>query len=170
MRRQWLLMSGALLLLWALTAQINHYLTGHGVHLFVGALYVTFTALQFPARSGLLLSAAAGLLCDAVAPVPPGTHLLLFAVAHALICKSRHRLPADHGTSQVIIALIANAALYLALSLILIVRQPVIAQLWPRLIWDLLLSEIFIALIGPWFFALQSRIIDLNRFALRGRL
>lgn len=170
MRRQWLLMFGALVLLWALTSQVNHYLAGRSVHLFVGALYITFTALQFPARSGLLLSAVVGLLCDAVTPVPPGTHLLLFALAHALISKSRHRLPADHATSQVIIALITNAALYLALSLILIIRQPIIAQLWPRLIWDLLLSETFVVLIGPWFFALQSRILDLNRFALRGRL
>lgn len=170
MRRQWLLMFGAFLLLWTLTAQVNHYLSGLSVHLFVGALYVTFTALQFPVRRGILLSALAGLLCDTISPVPPGTHLLLFAIAHALISKSRHRLPTDDSTSQVIIALVTNAALYLALSIILISRHPIIAQLWPRLLWDLLLSETFIVLIGPWFFALQGRILDLNRFALRGRL
>lgn len=170
MRRLWLLMFAALVLLWTVTAQVNHYLTGHGVHLFVGALYCTFTALRFPVRSGLLLSAALGLLCDAVSPVPPGTHLLLFCFAHALISQLRHRLPTDHDQTQILVALAANAALYLALTAVLIARQPVIARLGPRLLWDLLLSEIFIGLIGPWFLALQGRILALDRLALREHL
>lgn len=170
MRRQWLLMFASLLLLWTIVTQVNHYLAVWHVHLFVGGLFITFAALRFPARSGLLLSAAAGLLCDANSPTPPGTHLLLFSIAHALICNFRHRLPAEHTATQVIIATVANAGLYLALTIILATRQPIIVQLWPRLIFDLLLSELFLILIGPWFFALQGRIISLDRFALRGRL
>ncbi len=170
MRRLGLLLFGSILLLWAITAQLNHALSSFGIHLFAGGLCVPFVALQFPSRSGLLVSAAAGLLCDAVTPVPVGTHLFLFAVAHALMAKLRHRLPADDGITQLIIALVTNAALYLALTIILAARQPVIASLWPRLLWDLILSEIYVALVGPWFFALQGRILDLDRFALRGRL
>lgn len=168
MRRPWLLMFVALLLLWVITTQINHYLSGYQAHLFIGALFVTFTALRFPVPSGLLLSAAAGLLCDSAAPVPFGSHLLLFTIAHAIICHARHRLPAEHAISQLIVALITNAALYLALTLVLIARQPIIAQLWPRLLWDLLLSEAALVVIGPWFLALQGRIINLDRLALRG--
>ncbi|MCC6414918.1 MAG: hypothetical protein IT582_03295 [Opitutaceae bacterium] len=170
MRRTWLLIFGAFLLLWTITAQTNHYLSGRGTHLFVGALFITVTALRLPVRGGLLLSAAVGLLCDATTPVPPGTHLLLFAAVHALICQFRHRVPADLCATQLLLALAANAALYLALSSILIARHPLLAQQWPRLGWDLLWSEVFIALIGPWFFALQGRVIDLDRFALREHL
>lgn len=170
MRRLGLLIFGSILLLWAVTAQLNHALSGLGVHLFAGGLFVTFVALQFPTRGALLLSAAVGLLCDAATPVPLGIHLFLFAGAHALIAKFRQRLPADHDTTQLIVALAANAALYLALTVILATRQPLIAALWPRLLWDLILSETYVALVGPWFFALQGRILDLDRFALRGRL
>lgn len=169
MKRQWLLTFLSLLLLWVVVAQLNHYLAVWHLHLFTGALYITFTALRLPARGGLLISALAGLWCDANTAVPFGTHLLLFTIAHAFISKAHHRIPAEHPTTQLIVALIANLGLYIALALILTFDSPVIGRMWPRMIFDLLISQLFLVLAGPWFLALQARIIEIDRYALRSR-
>jgi rod shape-determining protein MreD len=169
MKRQWLLTFLSLLLLWAIVTQVNHYLAVWHLHLFAGALYVTFAALRLPARGGLLISALAGLICDANTAVPFGTHLILFTVAHALISKAHHRIPSEHPGTQLVIALITNFGLYAALASVMIVGTPLLGKMWPRMILDLLLSQLFLVLVGPWFFALQSRILLLDRYALRSR-
>src|SRR3954468_7409196 len=102
-----------LLLLWTLVAQLNHALTGLRVYLFVGSLYVVYAALMLPPRTGLIASLLGGLLCDATTPVWFGTHLLLFAAAHAIIFHLRNRLPRDDTTARVIIALLTNLAIFL---------------------------------------------------------
>jgi len=155
----------SLVLLWFGLEQFNHALSPLHVHLFGGGLYVVFFALRLPSAGGLLLSCLAGLWCDAASPVPLGTHLILFAIAHTLIRKSRPHLDTRHTPSLVLVALLTNAALWLALTAFLISRSPIIARATPRLLLDLLLSEAFIALIAPWFFALQNRLLLIARRA-----
>ena len=58
-------------------------------------------------------------------------------------------------------ALLANLALFLMFSFIQIARSPAPAVAWPRLIADLACSQIFLALVAPWFFALQLRAVTL---------
>jgi len=161
MRRRWLIIFATLLLLWVLVAQVNHYLAVWRVYLFVGGLYVTYAALQLPLRSGLAATLLGGLLCDANSPVPPGTHTLLFAAAHAVLFHVRDRVPRDETVTRVILALLANLALFLVFSFLLIGLSPVPAAIWPRLIFDLACSQVFLALIAPWFFALQGRAQEL---------
>jgi len=145
-----------LLLLWAVVAQVNHILDGHA-YLFLGGLFVAYAALQLPLRDGLAAVLLAGLLCDAGAPVPFGLHALLFAAAHAVVFNIRDHVPREETIARVFIALIVNLALFLVLSFTLVGRGPVPAAVWPRLIFDLVCSQVFLALIAPWFFALQSR-------------
>jgi rod shape-determining protein MreD len=161
MRRRWFILFLTLGLLWLLLAQVNHYLAVWRVYLFVGGLYVTYAALQLPLRSGLTASLLAGLLCDANSQVLPGTHVLLFAVGHAVVFHLRDRLPRDQTVTRVIIALLANLGIFLVFSFLLIGRSPAPAAIWPRLILDLVCSQVFIALVAPWFFALQSRAFGL---------
>ena len=149
------------LLLWALVAQANHYLAEAHVYLFVGGLLVIHAALELPLRSGLAVSLLAGCVCDSHALVPFGTHALLFAGAHAILFNLRDRLPLDEITGRVVIALFANLALFLALSFVEIDLSPAPAASWLRLFADLACSQVFLALIAPWFFALQSRAIAL---------
>jgi len=149
----------SLALLWFGLAQLNHALSPLHMHLFAGALYVVFGALRLRSASGLALSCLAGLWCDAASPVPFGTHLVLFALAHTLIRKSRSHLDTRHTPSLVLVALLTNAALWLALSIFLIAHTPIIARATLRLLLDLILSEALIALIAPWFFALQNRLL-----------
>ena len=152
-----------LLLLWTLVAQVNHALADLRVYLFVGGLYVTFAALKLPLRPGLGASLLGGLVCDANSPVSFGTHTLLFAAAHAVIYHLRDRLPRDDTVARVIAALLANLALFLVFSFIQIARSPAPAAAWPRLIADLVCSQVFLTLVAPWFFALQHRTLVLTR-------
>lgn len=168
MRRRWLVLFLTLGLLWLLLAQVNHHLAGWRIHLFAGGLYVTYAALQLPLRPGLVACLLAGLLCDANSQVVPGTHVLLFAAGHAVLFHLRDRLPRDQTAGCVIIALLANLALFLVFSFLLIGRAPVPAAIWPRLIFDLVCSQVFIALAAPWFFALQARAFGLAGLRERG--
>ncbi len=149
-----------LLLLWAVVAQVNHVLDGH-VYLFVGGLFVTYAALSLPLRDGLAAVVLAGLLCDAGVPVPFGLHALLFGAAHAVVFNIRDHVPREETAARVVIALLLNLALFLALSFALVGRGPAPGAVWPRLILDLVCSQVGLALVAPWFFALQSRTLVL---------
>lgn len=163
MLRRVLVMFATLLLLSALVAQINHMLTGVRVFLFCGALYVTHAALFHTNRLGLIVALLGGLLCDAGAPVPFGTHALLFGIAHAILTRLRDRIPRDDAVSLIIVTLLTNLALFLVFSFTQIHRSPTPAAVWPRLIFDLLCSQVFLTVITPWFIALQSRSLILAR-------
>ncbi len=149
------------LVLWALTAQLNHMLAPWRLYLFLGALAVTLPALTFSLRTGLIASFLGGLLFDAVAPVPFGTHAFLFGLTHAVIFNLRDRVPRDDTLSRVLIALFANLGLFLVFSFTQVARSPAPASLWPRLFADLACSQLVLALIAPWFFAIQARALAL---------
>lgn len=161
MHRRWLVTFATLLLLWVLVAQANHYLAIWHVYLFVGGLFVAFSALRLPLRDGLIATALAGLLCDANSAALPGIHLLLFCAAHAVVFNVRDRIPGDQTIIQVIVALLANLAIFLVFSFLQVGASPSPATMWPRLIVDLLCSQVFIGLVAPWFFALQNRSLEL---------
>jgi cell shape-determining protein MreD len=149
------------LVLAAAVARINDALTGVHLHFFVGGLFIAYGAFVLPRPAGLLAAILAGAICDARAPVPFGTHVLLFAAGAALLQALRERVPHDHLPGRVGIALAANLALFLALSLLQSLRAPAAARLGPRLVADLICSEIFLALIAPWFFAFQEKALAL---------
>ena len=161
--RRVLVLFATSLLLWALVAQLNHALTDARVYLFPGALFVLYAALMFPLREGVAVSLLGGLACDANAPVAFGTHTLLFATTFAIVFHLRDRLPREDTVGRVVIALLANLALFLVFSFVQIGRSPAPAAVWPRLIADLACSQVFLALIAPWFFALQHHALVLAR-------
>jgi rod shape-determining protein MreD len=144
-----------LLLLWALVAQANHALSSLRVYIFVGGLFVTYAALMLPLSAGLATILMGGLLCDATSPVAFGTHLVLFAAAFAVLTHLRDRLPREDTVARVLVALLANLGLFLIFSFTQIGGSPSPAAAWSRLIADLVCSQICLALIAPWFFALQ---------------
>lgn len=159
--RRVLVLFASLLLLSALVAQANHALSGLRIHLFAGSLYVVHAALFQSPRTGLIVVLLGGLLCDAHGPVPFGTHAVLFAVAHAFIARLRDRIPRDDAISLIIVALLANLALFLAFSFTQVHRWPMPHLMWPRLIFELVCSQVFLTLATPWFLALQSRALVL---------
>lgn len=152
-----------LVLLWAVVAELNHALSPRHVYLWIGGLFMTYSALTLSFRAGLVGTLCAGMLCDASAPIPFGTHALLFAAAHVIIFNIRDRVPRDETVARVIIALLTNLVLFLVFSLFLITRFPSASTAWPRLGLDLLCSQLAIILIAPWFFALQSGALEVAR-------
>jgi rod shape-determining protein MreD len=151
------------LLLWVIVAQANHYLAPRHVYLFAGGLFVTFAALRLPLRTGFAAALLGGMLCDATAPVRFGTFTLLFALAYAAIFNLRDRLPREEPIVRVLVALLANLALFLVVSFLGIADNPAPSVAWTRLFFDLLCSQAALALAGPWFFALQGRALELAR-------
>lgn len=154
---------GTVSILWVLVAQLNHVLAPLQIHLFIGGLFVTLAALRLSPREGLAATLLAGALADANSPVWFGTHLLLFATAHVVIFHLRDRLPWTETVVRVLVALFANLGIFLALSVVQLAGHPATGSAWLRLFFDLLCSQLTITLIGPWFFALQIRALQLLR-------
>ena len=159
--RRTLVLFAATLLLWTLVMLVNDALSSRQVYLFAGALFVAYAALSQPLRAGLAVSLLGGLVCDANAPVTFGTHLLLFAAAHLILFHVRERLPREDTLSVIAVVLVANLALFLVFSLGQIHAVPNPAAIWPRLVVDLVCSQVFLALVTPWFFSLQSAALAL---------
>jgi len=162
MRRTFTLFA-TLVLLWTVLAQVNHALAAWRIYLFGGGLFVAFTALTQPRRSGFAAIVLGGLVCDANTPVAFGTHTLLFAAAHLTLFHVHERVPRDDNLTAIAVVLLTNLALFLVFSFLQIHDSPAPAAMWPRLITDLLCSQVFLALITPWFFALQARALLLAR-------
>ena len=161
--RRTLVLFVSLILLWALTSQINDALAAVRIYLFVGGLFVAFAALTQPKREGLAASMLGGLICDANSPVTFGTHMLLFAAALLTLHHVRDRIPRDDNVATIVVVLLTNLALFLVFSFGQIHDSPVPTAVWPRLIADLAGSQIFLVLITPWFFALQAGMLALAR-------
>ncbi len=152
-----------LYILRALVAEVNSALSGFHVWLFAGGLFVAYSALAMPFRSGFAASVLGGLLCDSVSPVAFGTHAALFGAAHAIVFNVRERLQRDETVVRVVVALLVNLALFIALSLLRVKSPHLGAGAWPRLFSDLAWSQVALALAAPWFFALQLRTLELAR-------
>lgn len=150
-------------LLWTLVGQLNHLLTDLRLYVFAGVLYVAYAALRQTWRVGLAVSILGGFLCDASAPVTFGTHAMLFAAAHLAVYEYRERLPRGDTAAQVVIVLLVNLGLFVAFASTQAADAPRAGAMWSRLAMDLLASEVFVALVTPWFFALQAGALALAR-------
>ena len=152
---------GTSLLLWTLITQLNDALSPWRVYVFAGALFVAYAALTQPRGAGLAAALLAGLVCDANTPVAFGTHLLLFAAAHLIVGHVRHRIPRDDTVAAIVVVLLTNLALFLVFSFTQISASPAPPAAWPRLLADLVCSQIFLTVVTPWFFSLQARALGL---------
>ena len=153
--------------LWTLFSQLNHYLSGWCISIYVGGLLVTFPALRFPYRDGWKIAVLLGLWCDTGAPLHFGIHAILFLAAHTFIFNLRSRFPREEIFFGILVAVIANAALFLILTVGLIVRHPSPLAALPAILLDLFISELFVALAAGWFFALQERALEITGISLR---
>ena len=162
MKRRVLILTAASLVLALLLGQLNHQLASWQVHVWCGGLFVAFAGLRIAYGAGATAAFLAGLLLDAQSPVPFGTQGLLFLAAHAVIFTIRARAPRDEITVGVVVALLANLGLFLALGFLRIDAGAESSRAWMRSFADLLASQVVLALIGPWFFAFQQRLLEVT--------
>jgi rod shape-determining protein MreD len=167
MTRATFILFGCCMILWTSVCQINHTLSPLHLSVFVGGLLVAFSALRLGFREGWWCSLLIGLVMDSSAAVYFGFHALIFAIAHTMIYNFRGRFPREETAFGLIVALIANIALFLMITFALIHRSPAPPAMIPRLICDLLASELLILIVAPWFFALQEHSLELCGVSLR---
>lgn len=167
MTRATFILFGCCLALWATVCQINHTLAPLHVSVFSGGLLVAFSALRVGFREGWWCSILIGLVIDSSATVYFGFHALIFAIAHTMIYNFRGRFPREETVFGLVVALIANLALFMVITFALIHRSPTPSAMIPRLTCDLLASELLILIVAPWFFALQERSLELCGVSLR---
>jgi rod shape-determining protein MreD len=158
---RWLIVFLANLLLWWLVCLANHHLATSAVHLYVGGLFVVYSALRLDRKHGLIAVVLTGLMIDAVEPVPYGTSMLLLGLVHATLLYGRQRFPREGALFGIVVALFANLFLIIALSFLLIGANPRPASAWLRIFADLLASQLLLLVITPWFLALQDRAMEL---------
>lgn len=126
-------------------------------------LLVAYAALRLPLQPGLLVACLAGLWIDAAAPVAFGRHALLLGLAFCVVHNLRARLPREETLVGVVAALFVNLALFVVFALLDLGALPDPAAGGLRLLADLVVSQLFTALIGPWFIALQTHALQLAR-------
>lgn len=148
-------------LLWAITAQINHYLAVWHLNIFTGGLMITCAALRFRSRLVWRIALPLGLWVDAASAVPFGMHAALFVVAGMVIHQLRGRKPRTDTVFSVIVAVTSNAALFLVIAVAFAIRGPVQTGVVFTLLLNLILSGVFVAVVAPWYFALQTRALEI---------
>lgn len=151
------------LVLLILIGQANHHLAPWQLNLWLGGLVVAPPALRLAYRPGLLMVLFTGLLWDATMPVPFGLHALLFALVHLIIFRVRTRLAREETPVTIFVAVVANLGLLVVINFFLLDAAPDPASAGLRLLVDLVLAQLVVALLAPWFTALLLRAIDLVR-------
>jgi len=164
--RQPLVIIACGIVLWAITAQLNHYLAPWHLNLFTGGLVIAFPALRLPWRDTWRIALPLGLWHDAASAATFGVFTMLFLLAAALIHHFRARIPRTDTIASILTAILANTAILLLLTLALAIalairRVPAPAGILWTLALNTLLSALFIALAAPWYFALQAHALTL---------
>ena len=159
---RWIVVVLANALLVFLGGQLDHYLAHFSVSVFLLGACLPLAGLRLRFRPGLIAMFVSGLVVDAGRPpVFFGSSAVLLATLFTCWHSVRLRLPRDGAAPQIVGAIAANLVLFLA--------QPFLLGIdiaggttWNRVLIDLLLSQVAVAVIMPWFFALQERALLLR--------
>ncbi len=159
--RQVLALLGCWAVLCVMIGQANHHLSALALTISAPGLIVAFAALRLPLGAGLAAVFTAGLWLDAAAPVAFGRHAVLLGLAFCIVHRVRGRLPRNETVVGVVAALFVNLGLFVALAFLDLGELPDPAAAGTRLLADLGVSQLFTALAGPWFLALQHATLRL---------
>lgn len=159
---RWIVIVLANALLVFLGGQLNHYLAHWSVSVFLLGACLPLAGLCLRYRPGLIAMFLSGLVVDAArAPVFFGSSAVLLAILFTCWHAMRLRLPREGLAPQIVGALLANLVLFLAQPLLLGFATAA-GTTWSRFLVDLALSEVVVALVIPWFFALQGQALLLR--------
>ena len=156
---RWIVIFATNALLAFLGDQLNHELAPWTTSCLVAGLFVPVAALRLRFRAGLLALLLSCLLFDAARPVYFGSTAIILGTAYTVWQAVRPRTPREGNTPAVLGGLLVNAVLFLLQPLVL--DAPSSGSTFARAAWDLLCSEVAVLVVGPWFFALQERTLQL---------
>ena len=165
---RWLVVLLANLLLWWMVGTANNYLSHFSflwidfcsIHLYVGGMFVVYSALRLNSKHGWIAILLTGLMTDSLEPVPFGSSMVLLGLVFATLRYGRRRFPREGSIFGIVVALLANLFLVIALSFLMVGANPRPGDAWLRIFVDLLASQFLILLITPWFLALQERMME----------
>lgn len=159
--RQVLALLGCTGILMAVVGQLNHALAPLAVTVSTPGLLIAFAALRLPFGTGLSVVFLSGLWLDAVAPTPFGRQAALLAIAFTCLHNAARRLPREEVLVGVVSALFVNLGLFVLLAMLDLGALPDSSAGARRLLADLVVSQVLTTVAGPWFFALQNRLLNL---------
>ena len=148
-------------ILMTIVRQTNHLLSPSGLSIWMGGLLITLASLHLNPKTGFVSCFLMGLMMDAWSPLGFGTHALLFGAAHIIIVRVRNRFASHELTIGITVALITNLILFVFITFIAIGRSSGGTISGVRILSDLVLSQVLLVLITPWFFSFQHRALDL---------
>jgi len=154
------LLSNALLLF--LVQLTNSMLSWTGLYVYLGGLYVLFSASFCHWRSGLLAVLATGLLYDAMHPVPFGLSMALLGFAYLVALRVSPQIDPHSPLHFVLVGLVLNALLFLAMTLTLGRGYLGNGAYWAQAGLDFLASAVAVALVGHWFHGFQRLLFRLT--------
>jgi hypothetical protein len=157
-------------------AQLNHHLTNlplpgisNGqVYLFLLGLPLAFVALRLTLGLAVLTTVVTALAYEAGTPLPNGAILLPAAACVCVTHALRPHFNRFEPSSALIAALIINLVMIVALTLIIAYRGGGISL--ARVLVDLAISQLALALLTSWFFAAQMALLELFGFNLETEL
>ncbi len=153
--RQFCVVSTCAIGLALLVRGLNHHLASWQLNLSIGGLLIAPAALRLHSKTALFSAFATGLALDAATPVPFGENALLMLAATTLVLGARHRIPREELSVGIAVAIVINLLLFSARTFLHMSDWPDPSSGWLRIFSDLVASQLFIAVIAPWFFALQ---------------
>lgn len=163
---RWIIILFANALLIFAAGELNHHLAALSLHAFLGGLMITFAALRLQIKPAFLANGFTALLFDATAPLPPGVMFLLLMAVHCVIFATRGNVARETPHTATGVAMAANVALMLAVSLAFFTRGATdVAGYWQRALVDIAVSQGIILVAAPWFFSVQLaslRLVGIN--------
>lgn len=153
-----------LLLLFLLVAFISHrtssFTAPAGLWVLLLGLLPAYAAIRFPLREGLAATFLVGLLADTQTPLPFGSLAFLLTVTYCLAHAVRHRFRSRQNLWLVALAILLNSLLFLAISVLVMVRDGHLPGLLP-LLAALTASSLLLAVLGPWLITLGEHFLRL---------
>ena len=136
-----------------LVAQLNHAI--FPLHIFCGGLLVTYSAFHLHPRAGFWGIFIVGLLMDARSPIPFGTQGILLLALHTLLFRFRDEFARNETLTRIGVASLANF-LYLLVVVVVSNRSAPVHLL--DVLAGFVISQAFVIIVTPWFFAAQDRL------------
>jgi rod shape-determining protein MreD len=164
---RWIVLLLSHYLLFFLLGEWNHFCAPLGLYFLPAGLFVAYAGMRLNPRPGLYATFGAGLLLDAGRPVPWGLQVFLLLGLYAIIATVRSRIGQGELWRLFLVATLATPAHLLILSLALAPGTPDPAAYASRCLADGLLSTAATALLAPWWFSLQERLLSLMGFDRR---
>lgn len=156
-----LLLFGTNALLLYLNLLVNSSLAAWNLYLLLPGPLLVLPPLYLNHRSFLAATVATGLWIDAALPAPFGLFTLGFAIAGTFLFRFRNRVQAQHNFHPVLLAHLLNPPAILLLALASGFHQLGSPALWGHTFLTILLSQIVLFPVAPWFFNLNRLLFQL---------